>query len=121
MDFPNSPYAVLYELVTELHEGRRTPEAFLASLEQVDLVLEQWAEAAGGVSVPEENPEAGRMVEVTLQALQLFADAANRLRDYVDSGDEAVAEEAMGLAAQGHHALANLMAVTSDALDQIEA
>ena len=121
MDFPNSPYAVLYDLVTELHDGRRTPEAFLQSLEQVDLVLEQWAEAANGVSVPEDNPEAGRMIEITMQALQLFADAANRLRDYVDSGEEAVVEEAMGLAAQGHHTLARMMAVTSDALDQIEA
>lgn len=121
MDFPNSPYAVLHDLVTELHEGRRTPEAFLHSLEQVDLVLEQWAEAATGVSVPDDNPEAARMVEVTLQSLQLFADASNRLRDYVDSGDEAVAEEAIGLAAQGQHTLAGLMAVTSDALDQIEA
>ncbi len=121
MDFPNSPHAVLYDLLTELHEGRRTPEAFLQSLEQVDLVLEQWAEAANSVSVPEDNPEAGRMVEVTMQALQLFADAANRLRDYVDTGDEAVAEEAMEFAAQGHHALSGLMAVTTDALDQIEA
>jgi len=121
VDFPNSPYAVLSDLVTELHQGRRTPEALLQSLEQVDLVLEQWAEAAGGVSVPADNPEAARMVEVTMQALQLFADSVNRLRDYVDTGDEAVAEEAMELAAQGQHMLASLMAVTSDALDQIEA
>lgn len=121
MNFPGSPYFVLENLLEEYRNGRRTPEQVLASLDIFDMFLEQYNEGLQALPVePEVLPEGEQKLEECYQGLQCFADASACFRDYLESGDEDLAAQALDIARQGHESLEQLYLTTAKKVEELQ-
>lgn len=104
--YPQSPLCVLAGLLQEYQEGLREPEDMLQALAVFDEFLQEWAEA-----VLEEDQDPTLTGDL-LQSLQGLADAAGIVRDYVETGQEELAEEALALAIEAQEGLLDVMELT---------
>jgi hypothetical protein len=121
MDFPGSPYYVLERLLEEYRSGQRSPERVAQDLETFDLFLQQWSEGVMALPVePEVLPEGPETIEGSMQGLECFAEASACFRDYLETGDDGLAEQAMELARQGHDTLAHLLVQTARRVDELQ-
>lgn len=120
MNFPGSPYFVLERLLEEYRSGRRSEEDAFRSLDIFDMFLDQWSEGLDALpQAPEILPEGEAKVETSFQGLDLFGEAAECLRNYLETGDEEQAESAMELARQGHHLLEQLYLQTAQQVEDL--
>ncbi len=104
--YPQSPLSVLAGLLQEYQQGGREAEDMLSALQVFDEFLQEWAEA-----VMEEDQDPTITGDL-LDSLQGLADAAGIVREYVESGEEELAEEALALAIQAQEGLLDVMELT---------
>ena len=121
MNFPGSPYFVLETLLEDYRSGRRTPENVAESLDIFDMFLEQYHEGLQALPVePEVLPEGEEKLAECYQGLQCFSDAAACFRDFLESGDERLADQALDIARQGHESLEQLYLTTAKKVEELQ-
>jgi len=121
MNFPGSPYFVLERLLEEYHSGRRTPEDVARSLDIFDMFIEQWNEGLMALPVePEIVPEGAETLDGSMQGLECFSEASGYFRDYLETGDESLAEQALAAARAGHETLEQLYMITAKKVEQLQ-
>ena len=120
MEYPNSPLIVLRELLSEYRSGARTPEEFRHSLVVFEEFLRQWSEGTLAVSNPSGDVAHDEYKDAVLECLDYFSEALACMHDYMESGDEALADQGLKLAETGNTGLGELMASTQQALEQLE-
>jgi len=121
MNFPASPYFVLERLLDEYRSGQRSLEDVAGSLDIFDMFVEQWNEGLMALPVePEILPDGEQIVEESAQGLHCFADASACMRDFLETGDDSLADQALELARQGHEALEQLYLVTAQRVAELQ-
>lgn len=121
MEFPGSPYHVLERLLEEYRNGQRSADDLSRSLDIFDLFVDQWSEGMKAVPVhPEVLPEGPATIEESMQGLGCFSEASAVMRDFLSSGDDQLAEQALELARQGHDTLAGLLLSTRKKVEELQ-
>ena len=121
MNFPASPYFVLERLLDEYRSGQRSPEDVAGSLDIFDMFVEQWSDGLMALPVePEVLPEGPSTIEESMQGLHCFADASACMRDFLETGDEGLADQALDLARQGHETLEQLYLATAKRVEELQ-
>jgi hypothetical protein len=121
MDFPGSPYHVLERLLEEYRSGQRTPEDVARSLDIFDLFVEQWSEGMMAVPVePEVLPEGKETIDESMAGLECFSEASAVMRDFLSTGNDELADQALDLAKQGHDTLAQLLLATARKVEDLQ-
>lgn len=121
MNFPGSPYFVLERLLEEYRSGRRTHEDVARSLDIFDMFVEQWNEGLMALPVePEILPEGEETLEESVNGLGCFSEASGFMRDFLETGDESFAEQALEIARVGHETLEQLYLNTAKKVEQLQ-
>lgn len=121
MNFPASPYFVLERLLDEYRSGQRTLEDVAGCLDIYDMFVEQWSEGLEALPVdPEVLPEGESIIEGCAHSLGFFADASACMRDFLETGDEALADQALELARQGHENLEQIYLPTAQRVAELQ-
>ncbi len=116
----DSPFHLVRSLVDRFRSGDLSAEEFLEALDLYDeklQVLYEGVAADPGLFEVEEDPET--IVEGQ-NGIQAFSDAADKLREYAETGDEQQAQEALALARGAHERWAELIEVRGDLLSLLE-
>jgi hypothetical protein len=121
MNFPGSPYFVLERLLEEYRSGQRTHEDVARSLDIFDMFVEQWNEGLMALPVePEVLPEGEETLEESFNGLGCFSEASAFFRDFLETGDEALAVQALDVARVGHETLEQLYLNTAKKVEQLQ-
>lgn len=121
MNFPGSPYFVLERLLEEYRSGQRSPEDVARSLDIFDMFVEQWNEGLMALPVePEVLPDGEETLAESVNGLGCFSEASGFMRDFLETGDETFAEQAMESARIGHETLEQLYLVTAKRVEDLQ-
>lgn len=121
MNFPGSPYFVLERLLEEYRSGQRSPEDVARSLDIFDMFVEQWNEGLMALPVePEVLPEGEATLQESVNGLGCFAEASGFMRDFLETGDETFADQAMESARIGHETLEQLYLNTAKRVEELQ-
>ena len=121
MNFPGSPYFVLERLLEEYRQGQRSPEDVARSLDIFDSFVSQWSE--GLMTLPVEPgvlPDGEETLNGSFQGLECFSEASALMRDFLSTGDESLADQALDTARQGHETLENLFFETARRVEALQ-
>ena len=117
MQLPNSPLAVLFDLIDEYRTGTRTQEDFLSALDTFDSFLDQWAE--GVMAVTSETQEDQYRTAV-LEMVHALMDSVTCVRDGALTRNPQLIEQGLAMAEEAQQGLLELMAATQQRLEQLE-
>lgn len=117
MQLPNSPLAVLADLVGEYREGTRTQEELLSALDSFDTFIDQWAE--GVLAVTSENEEDSYKAAV-LDMVHVLGDGVACVREGALTGNPQLLEQGLTMAGEAQQGLVELMIATHERLEQLE-
>mgnify|MGYP001317751342 FL=1 len=121
MNFPGSPYFVLERLLDEYRNGQRTPEDVARSLDIFDAFVEQWNEGLMALPVePQILPDGEETLSGSFQGLECFSEASAILRDFLATGDDHLADQALDTARQGHETLEALFFETAKRVEALQ-
>ena len=90
-------YLVFQSLLDDYDSGKHTPESFLGALDRIEITIQK---SFQGV-IHLEHPEGEVLKEASVEGLRCLMDAVQYLRDYHDSGEEVLADEALEKAYAG--------------------
>ncbi|MBT9585794.1 hypothetical protein IV102_20805 [bacterium] len=108
-------------LLEEYRSGRRTHEDVARSLDIFDMFVEQWNEGLMALPVePEILPEGEETLEESVNGLGCFSEASGFMRDFLETGDESFAEQALEIARVGHETLEQLYLNTAKKVEQLQ-
>lgn len=121
MEFPNSPFFLLERLLDEFRSGQRTSDNVLESLDAVHDYVEQLTAQMLAFPVQAEVfPEGHDLAAQSVAGFERFADAAELIREYVESGEEARADQALEVAHEGHETLVGLFTSTYKKVQELQ-
>jgi len=121
MNFPGSPYFVLERLLDEYRSGQRSPEDVARSLDIFDAFVEQWNEGLMALPVePQVLPDGEETLNGSFQGLECFSEASSIMRDFLVSGDESLADQALVTARHGHETLEILFLETAKRVEALQ-
>lgn len=121
MNFPGSPYFVLERLLDEYRSGQRTPEDVARSLDIFDAFVEQWNEGLMALPVePQVLPDGEETLSGSFQGLECFSEASAIMRDFLVTGDDTLADQALDTARQGHETLEALFFETAKRVEALQ-
>lgn len=121
MNFPGSPYFVLERLLEEYRNGQRSPEDVARSLDIFDTFVSQWNEGLMALPVePNILPDGEETLNGSFQGLECFSEASSMMRDFLATGDESLADQALDTARQGHETLETLFFETARRVETLQ-
>lgn len=116
----DSPFHLVRSLVDKYRSGDLSNDDFLEALDLYDeklQVLYEGVAADPGLFEVEEDPET---IVDGQSGIQAFSDAADKLRDYAETGNEQQVTEALELARGAHERWVELIEVRGDLLSLLE-
>lgn len=130
MDPSNSPYHLIRSLLEDYRAAQLSADDFEDALDLIDQRLQHLSE---GLSMQASGPDPEfdaddeddeeveiDLSEVTLECLQLFADASDQLREFIEKNDDGAAIEGLELAREAHDLWLELIETRGDDIDYLE-